>query len=748
VKASKGYWETQKVRALHIDDNQLLLSQVKYILESIEPSLEVVSCNDPMKAVNVLENEYFDCVVVDFMMPGLTGIELAEKIKKVQEIPIILYTGYGNEELAEKAIIMGIDDYLRKEIYPEHYEDLVEKIMTLSKRESLNKLYHTLVESTRDPIVFLIDFEIVFHNDSFSVLLESKENLIGKKINEFIYIEEKRNFNNWLQSSENEPLIFNIQKINSHRVEVKGFSKNIKYQGNDAKLLELRKFNKFRETETNKEIYDERFRSLVEVSPDGIITLNTMGFVTFVNEKFLELTGFEKDEILGKHITNIGTVRRKDLLKHLRTFAQVVRGDVPKPIEFAYKRKDGTPGVGEAHLNTIRIEGKREILLIARDITNQKKREREFTNLYEYAPDGIIQLDLDNKIIDINKAGLNLLSTQKNEVIAKKFTDILNIDSDAEKEINNLLNKLFRDEDSSRFEIKLPKSNKWLDAHLSLIELDDDIHGSQLIIRDITERKQLEIKMEKYNKHLEEIVQERTEKVIDYEKIIAAAKVSSMIAHDLRGPLQTIKNTTYLIKRDIKNAEKYLEYIDKAVKLSNDLLEEFKNQTRQTPLKIIEFNLAEIIEDVLIPVELNSNIRIIKDIEDVRIQGDSFKLKRAFQNLIKNAIEAMPKGGTLEIYFEPLHNEVLIGIRDTGVGMSKKMLKNIFKPFQSTKEDGIGLGMLFIKNVIDAHQGSIEVESEEGTGTLFKIRLPVTQTQENLKDALDRYYISSIIENN
>jgi signal transduction histidine kinase len=221
-----------------------------------------------------------------------------------------------------------------------------------------------------------------------------------------------------------------------------------------------------------------------------------------------------------------------------------------------------------------------------------------------------------------------------------------------------------------------------------------------------------------------------------------------MIAHDLRGPLQTIKNTTYLIKRDIKNAEKYLEYIDKAVKLSNDLLEEFKNQTRQTPLKIIEFNLAEIIEDVLIPVELNSNIRIIKDIEDVRIQGDSFKLKRAFQNLIKNAIEAMPKGGTLEIYFEPLHNEVLIGIRDTGVGMSKKMLKNIFKPFQSTKEDGIGLGMLFIKNVIDAHQGSIEVESEEGTGTLFKIRLPVTQTQENLKDALDRYYISSIIENN
>ncbi len=745
MSTSKGYWETQKVRVLHVDDNQLLLSQVKYLLEILEPSLEVFSCNDPLKAVNVLKNDYFDCVVVDFMMPGITGIELAERIKESQEIPVILYTGYGNEEVAEKAITMGIDDYQRKEINIEHYEDLAEKIMALAKKESIYKLYHSLVEATKDPIVFLIDSEIVFHNKSFTDLLESKEILIGKKIHDFLGIEEKRNFIDWQGSTENEPLTFNIQKLNSNRVEVKGFSTNLNYQGRDAKLLELRKVDSPKETD--KEISDERFRSLVEVSPDGIITLNTMGFVTFVNERFLELTGFEKEEILSKHITNIGTIRRKDLMKHLKTFAQIVRGDVPKPIEFAYKRKDGTPGVGEAHLNSIRIEGKREILLIARDITHQKKREREFTNLYQYAPDGIIQIDLKKRIVDLNEAGLDLLNTQKNDVISRKFTDVLNIDLDTEKRINNILDKLFKDGGVSRFEIKLPGSNKWLEAHLSLIELDDDIHGFQIIMRDISERKQLEIEMEKYNKYLEEIIQERTEKVIDYEKIIAAAKVSSMIAHDLRGPLQTIKNTTYLIKKDINNAEKYLEYIDKAVNLSNELLEEFKNQTRQTPLKITKFNLAEIIEDVLLPVELNSNIQIIKDIEDIRIQGDNFQLKRAFQNLVKNAIEAMPKGGTLKINFEPLNDEVLIGIRDTGVGMSKTMLKNIFKPFQSTKEDGIGLGMLFIKNVIDAHQGSIEVESKEGSGTIFKIKLPLTQPQENMEDALDRDYISPIIEN-
>jgi two-component system sporulation sensor kinase A len=746
VSDSKGYWETQKFRVLHVDDNQLLLSQVKDILETIEPSLEVITCNDPLKAVKVLENHFFDCVVVDFMMPGMTGIELAHRIKESQEIPVVLYTGYGSEEIAEKAITMGIDEYQRKEINFDHYEALAEKIMSLARKESLYKLYHSLVESTKDPIVFLIDSKIVFHNQSFTKILESKEKLIGKKIEEFVIIEEKIKFTNWLESGENEPFTFTIQKLNSNSVKVNGFSTNLKYQGRNANLLELRKIDSTKETD--QEIYDERFRSLVEVSPDGIITLNTMGFVSFVNEKFLELTGFEKDEILGKHITNIGTIRRKDILKHLRTFAQVIRGDVPKPMEFAYKRKDGTPGVGEAHLNTIRIKGKREILLIARDITHQKRREKEFTNLYEYAPDGIIQLDLEKRIIDLNKAGLELLNTQKDEIISKKFSDILDIDFDTKKRINNLINKLLKDEGFSRFEIKLSGSNKWLDAHLSLIELDGDIHGTQIIMRDITERKELEIEMEKYSKHLEEIVQERTEKVIDYEKIIAAAKVSSMIAHDLRGPLQTIKNTTYLIKRDVKNAEKYLEYIDKAVNLSNDLLEEFKNQTRQTPLKISEFNLAEIIEDVLLPVELNSNIKLIKQVEDIHIQGDSFKLKRAFQNLVKNAIEAMPKGGTLEINSVPLDNQVLVEIRDTGVGMSKTMLKNIFKPFQSTKEDGIGLGMLFIKNVIDAHKGTIDVESKEGTGSLFKIILPLTQPKENLEDTLDRDYLSPIIKNN
>jgi len=108
------------IRVLHVDDEQIQLSQVKIFLETLDPSLKVTSTASPVEALKQIRNDSFDCVVSDFVMPGMNGIEFAQNVREMEDVPLILYTGQGSEEVAEAAFAVGIDDYLRKEIDPSH----------------------------------------------------------------------------------------------------------------------------------------------------------------------------------------------------------------------------------------------------------------------------------------------------------------------------------------------------------------------------------------------------------------------------------------------------------------------------------------------------------------------------------------------------------------------------------------------------------------------------------------------------
>ena len=123
---------------------------------------------------------------------------------------------------------------------------------------------------------------------------------------------------------------------------------------------------------------EARWQSLVEMAPDGIVTMNLKGFVTSVNNSFLKLTGFSEDEIVGKHFSSLGTVRARDLPNNIKIFASLIRGKVSGPFEMVYKRKDGSVGYGEIHVKIVDIWKKeREVLVITRDITQRKKHEGE-----------------------------------------------------------------------------------------------------------------------------------------------------------------------------------------------------------------------------------------------------------------------------------------------------------------------------------------------------------------------------------
>ena len=121
---------TPELRVLHVDDEEVQLSFTKRFLEEMDGEIQVFSVMNSQEALRRLASETFDCVVSDYQMPGMDGIELARRIRDTSDVPIIIYTGRGSEEVAERAFEVGIDDYIRKEIDPSHYQVLARRIRT------------------------------------------------------------------------------------------------------------------------------------------------------------------------------------------------------------------------------------------------------------------------------------------------------------------------------------------------------------------------------------------------------------------------------------------------------------------------------------------------------------------------------------------------------------------------------------------------------------------------------------------
>jgi signal transduction histidine kinase len=220
-------------------------------------------------------------------------------------------------------------------------------------------------------------------------------------------------------------------------------------------------------------------------------------------------------------------------------------------------------------------------------------------------------------------------------------------------------------------------------------------------------------------------------------------QMSAGLAHEVRNPLNGMRIFLELIKRqcasdtkfvaDAKiNAKEMIDKVDGEVQSLNRIVTEFLDFARPTPLEWEMVNLSEIIGTVLALLYTefdDSGIQVhtsgLGFLPPIR--ADVEQLKRVFTNIMKNAAQAMPHGGTLTISGEavPADNIVSIEFMDTGVGVPQDDVERIFDPFFTTRDTGIGMGLAIVKRLLEAHSGTIECRSEEGRGTIFIITLPV-----------------------
>ncbi|MBN2334371.1 response regulator [Candidatus Bathyarchaeota archaeon] len=176
------------IRVLHVDDEESQLEFTKMFLEELDECVTVDSVSDPMEAIQLQGSNGYDVVVSDYKMLTMTGIELFQRVRESSDVPFILYTGKGSEEVAESAFKAGIDDYLKKESEPSHYQVLYKRIRQAVEKHRAEEMYRRVVEDSRDGIVILVDDEIVFANDATCQMYgcNGPEHFIGKSLTNFV----------------------------------------------------------------------------------------------------------------------------------------------------------------------------------------------------------------------------------------------------------------------------------------------------------------------------------------------------------------------------------------------------------------------------------------------------------------------------------------------------------------------------------------------------------------------------------
>ena len=248
---------------------------------------------------------------------------------------------------------------------------------------------------------------------------------------------------------------------------------------------------------------EKRFKDLIELAPDGIVTLNLKGVITYCNAATVQLTGYPKDEIVGKHISNLGFVRARDIPRFLKLFTTIVKGKIPDVIEIVWNHKDGTPHSAEIRVQFLKEDSKpTELLVVTRDTTKAKKAEenlreseQRYRSIVELAPDGIVTADLKGFITSCNTAFFQLSGFSEDEIIGKHFTQLPTLRAKDMPAYMKLFASLISGKRTKPVEFVWVHKDGTLrlgEVKASVLKKGRRVTGLQTVLRDITERRQAE----------------------------------------------------------------------------------------------------------------------------------------------------------------------------------------------------------------------------------------------------------------
>lgn len=344
-----------------------------------------------------------------------------------------------------------------------------------------------------------------------------------------------------------------------------------------------------------------------------------------------------------------------------------------------------------------------------------RRSEEKIRSIFSASPNAVIATDLHGNIVECNKEALKLHGfSSKDELIGKKVFTLI-AQKDHQKAIEDL--KIIEQGMLRNVEYALVTSDgKEFPAEFSASALRDGsgrLAGFVAIYQNITERRKME------------------QELLASKRMAVIGELAGMVGHDLRNPLTSIRAAAYYLKarqlqRLDEKGRRMLEIIDDDVAYSDKIINDLLDYSREIRLELTETNPRSIVAKALSLANIPSNIKV-KDLSetDPIVSVDAVKMERAFVNIIRNAVEAMPEGGTLTIRSLRLEEGVEFTFSDTGHGMPKETLDKFGTPLFTTKARGMGFGLAICKRIVEAHGGSIAANSSIRKGSTLRITIPL-----------------------
>ncbi len=502
---------------------------------------------------------------------------------------------------------------------------------------------------------------------------------------------------------------------------------------------------------------EQKYRNLVESTPDWVWAIDIEGRITFTNEAVKSLLGYEVHEILGS--SSFSPMHPEDRERSLLLYKESVkekRGWENSVIRCLHK--DGSLRLFESTAQPLLDSGGHLIGYtgIDRDVSLRKQAEealreseKKYRTVLEANPDPVAVYDIEGKVVYFNPAFSRVFGWTLEECLGKIMDDFVPIKNWPETRIMNskvLAGKSFSSIETERY----TKDGQIIPVSVSgavYSDRDGNPVGSVINLRDISVQKKLEAQLQ------------------HAQKMEAVGTLAGGVAHDFNNLLQAVQGYAELLllnKKDGETSYRELQEIHAAAKKGGELTRQLLTFSRKVESKLRPVDLNKEVEKTrrllerTIPKMIEIELRLFGDLWTV--DADPTQLEQIIINLAVNAKDAMPDGGKLIIEtqnavldddFCKRHvgarpgDYVLLRISDTGNGMEKNILEHIFEPFYTTKGvgEGTGLGLAMVYGIVKNHGGYIICSSAPGEGTTFVIYLHAIErvieaSKEELKKTL------------
>ncbi|MCE9525409.1 MAG: PAS domain S-box protein [Planctomycetales bacterium] len=750
---------------------------------------DIVEAYSGEEALQRLEAQEFAVVLLDVLMPGMSGFETAKRIRsnpRSRRTPIIFVTASDvDRPQLEEGYSLGAVDFLTKPLLPNVIQSKVRGFVELflEKQQALREAeqLRMLIQGTVDYAIFMLgpDGHVLTWNSGAERLKGYKAaEIIGQHFSRFYPAEARER--GW---PDHELEVARSQgrfEDEGWRLRKDGsmFWANVVISAIRDEKGGLRGYSKVtRDLTNNKESQErllaseERFRLLIETVKDyAIFLLDPQGRVATWNEGARRIKQYSSEEIIGKHFS------------YFYTQESIKRGWPEYELKVAEKegrfedegwrvRKDGSQFWANVVITTLRDKSGavRGFAKITRDMTDRKRAEESARQLLEETTarrvaeesskliqtqrerlrvtlasigDAVISTDAEGRIDFLNAVAQKLTGWNEEEAVSRPLVEVFHIiNEETRQPVDNPAMRALKDGrvvGLANHTILIASNGTELpidDSAAPIRDSQGNVVGSVLVFRDIGELKRANQALREADRRKDEFL--------------------ATLAHELRNPLAPIRNSLQILKTpqiDAAVAEHSREVLERQVhhlvRLVDDLLDVSRVMRGKIDLRKEPVELASIVtravETAQSLIDANGHkLELSIPSESLLLDADPVRLAQVVGNLLVNSAKYTPCSGHIGVTAQREGNQVVLRIRDNGIGIAPDMLPHVFELFvqadhTTTKaQGGLGIGLTLVKNLTEMHGGSIVAHSAGlGKGCEFELRLPLLLAKRSVSVAI------------